>query len=40
MMKKPLPFEKGPKDKERKSMKQGSKREEKFDFKQKKAKKG
>lgn len=33
-MKKPLPFEKSKKDREPKGMKEGSKREEKFDFKQ------
>lgn len=36
-MKKKLPFEQGPKDKEPKGMKEGSKREEAFDAKQKKA---
>lgn len=36
--KKPLPFEKSPKDKEPKGMKEGSKKEEAFDRKQAKKK--
>ena len=39
-MKPKLPFEKGPKDRERKSMKEGSKKEERLDAKQKKFKNG